>query len=139
MKIINIERASLAYHIKILTNAGLINNFYDKRLGVKDHSYYEISAFGKNISQELFEKVEHGMKLEQFTTINFRNVEKFAIVNEPGVKGKVKDKKEVEVPSEIVIIKGNEAIKTSEWKTQVLDLKDYKKLYNTKFKMDNEG
>ena len=127
MKIMNIERASLAYHLKILTNAGLINNFYDKRQGVKDHSYYEISAFGKNISQNLFEKVEHGMELEQFNTINFRNVEKVSIDTQPGVKTKVRNEKEIEEPSEIVIIQGDDAIKTSEWKAQVLDFKDYKK------------
>lgn len=139
MKIMNIGRASLAYHLKILANAGLINNFYDKRQGVKDHSYYEISAFGKNISQELFEKVEHSMKLELFNTINFRNVEKFNITSKSRKKVSGQDEKEGEQPSEIVIIQGDEAIKTFEWKAQVLDFKDYKKLYTTKFKMDNEG
>jgi len=139
MKKINIERASLAYHLRILSKAGLINNFYDKRQGIKDHSYYEISAFGKNISKELFEKVEHKMELEQFNTINFRNVEKFTIVNKVPNNTKIQNEQDLEQPLEIVMIQGEDAVKTSLWSTQTLDFKDYKKLYTSKFKMDNEG
>ncbi len=45
----NITRQKLAYHLQILTNYDIITNFYDKRQGVKDHSFYELSAFGREL------------------------------------------------------------------------------------------
>jgi predicted transcriptional regulator len=139
MKIMNIDRAALAYHLKILKKAELINNFYDKRQNIKDHSYYEISEFGKRISEVLLEKVDKTMKLEQYNTISFRNVSKVNIISDLPQKVKPEDDKKNENPAEIVFIQNDGTFKKSEWKTQSLNYQDYKKLYASKFKMENDG
>ena len=50
MNHLNISRQKLAYHLQILTNYDIIRNFYDKRSGNKDHSFYELSAFGRELT-----------------------------------------------------------------------------------------
>ncbi|MCK5559713.1 MAG: helix-turn-helix transcriptional regulator [Thermoplasmata archaeon] len=135
---LKIERASLAYHLGILRKANLINNFYDKREGVKDHSFYELSAFGNKIYQELFEKVELESKLEQYNTINFRNAISYTIEHERQLKAAKAKQKEGEVPSEIIIVKGDKTSKVTEWQTQVLNPAENKKLYSLNFLTQNE-
>ena len=127
---LKIERASLAYHLGILRKANLINNFYDKREGVKDHSFYELSAFGNKIYQELFEKVEHESKLEKYNTINFRNAISYTIEHELQLKAAKARQKEGEAPSEVVIVNGDNTLKVTEWQTQVLNPDENKKLYS---------
>jgi DNA-binding transcriptional regulator GbsR (MarR family) len=46
---LNISRQKLAYHLQILIKYNIIINFYDKREGIKDHSFYELSSFGKDL------------------------------------------------------------------------------------------
>jgi len=46
---LGISRPKLAYHLQIMLNNNIITNFYDKRQGIKDHSFYELSAFGKEL------------------------------------------------------------------------------------------
>lgn len=46
---LNIPRQKLAYHLQILTKYNILSNFYDKREGVKDHSFYELSGFGREL------------------------------------------------------------------------------------------
>ena len=139
MKTMNIERASLAYHLKMLTKADLINNFYDKRPDIKDHSYYEISNFGKSVSELLVEKIDKTMELEQFKTVNFRNVSKTNIFTEGTKKRKVPDEKVNEETSDIVLVQGDNKFTLSEWKTHTLDDKDNKKLYASKFITEDKG
>ncbi len=133
MNTLNVERASLAYHLGILRKANLINNFYDKREGVKDHSFYEISAFGTKIYQELFGKVKQRLDLEQYNTINFRNVMTYTIESKPEAKNEVDEQQDVNTPEEILIINGDETSKVSEWQTPILNAKEYKKLYSINF------
>lgn len=46
---LNLSRSKLAYHLQIMVDYNIVNNFYDKRPGVKDHSFYELSAFGREL------------------------------------------------------------------------------------------
>ena len=46
---LDIPRQKLAYHLQVMKEYGIISNFYDKREGIKDHSYYELSAFGREL------------------------------------------------------------------------------------------
>ena len=46
---LNIPRQKLAYHLQVLTKYNILSNFYDKREGVKDHSFYELSSFGREL------------------------------------------------------------------------------------------
>lgn len=135
---LKIERASLAYHLGILRKANLINNFYDKHEGVKDHSFYEISAFGNKIYQELFEKVEHESKLEQYNTINFRNAISYTIEQDRQLKAVKAKQQEVEAPSGIVIVNGDITSKVTVWQTHILSPEENKKLYSLNFLNQNE-
>ena len=81
MRKLDITRPKLAYHLQILINYNIITNFYDKREGVKDHSYYELSAFGRDLltSGPFFEpqtlKVGENGPIEAFgTSANFRTI-----------------------------------------------------------------
>jgi predicted transcriptional regulator len=138
MNTLTIERASLAYHLGILRKAKLINNFYDKREGVKDHSFYEVSTFGKEIYQELFKKVKLGLKLEQYNTINFRNVTTYTIEPKPKAKTVVDEQSEVKPLEKVLIVNGNKTSKISEWQTQILKPEEYKKLYRVNFLKQEE-
>ena len=148
MKNLKIDRASLAYHLGLLLKADLINNFYDKREGVKDHSFYEISAFGKTLAEMLFNKIDRQMELERYNTINFRNVESYTVEPEPAKKVAHKDYKIVkkqkqpedvdEEPSQIVVVKGDRSTTITEWGTRILEGEEYKKLYSNNFFMIDE-
>jgi DNA-binding HxlR family transcriptional regulator len=49
MKNLNISQPKLAYHLQKLVKFNIITNFYDKRQGVKDHSFYALSDFGRDL------------------------------------------------------------------------------------------
>ena len=49
MKNLNISQQKLAYHLQKLVKFNIITNFYDKREGVKDHSFYALSDFGRDL------------------------------------------------------------------------------------------
>ena len=83
---LNIARPKLAYHLQILTEQNIIKNFYDKREGVKDHSFYELSSFGrelftgspptKNVQQQITEQESNEQMQEPpDMTSNFRTVQ----------------------------------------------------------------
>jgi len=44
-----VTQPKLAYHLQTLIKYNIITNFYDKREGVKDHSFYELSTFGREL------------------------------------------------------------------------------------------
>lgn len=46
---LDITQPKLAYHLQTLLKYNIITNFYDKREGVKDHSFYELSSFGREL------------------------------------------------------------------------------------------
>ena len=46
---LNISQPKLAYHLQKLVKFNIITNFYDKRQGVKDHSFYALSDFGRDL------------------------------------------------------------------------------------------
>lgn len=78
---LNISRQKLAYHIQILINYNVIINFYDKRPNVKDHSFYELSKFGRElisrnpvISQQTSIIVEESLVNNSPTSANFRSI-----------------------------------------------------------------
>ncbi len=52
LKSLNLTRPKLAYHLQILIKYNIIINFYDKRNGVKDHSFYELTDYSKNLLLE---------------------------------------------------------------------------------------
>ncbi len=49
MNNLNLSRPKLAYHLQVLAKYNIITNFYDKRDGVKDHSFYDLTAFGREL------------------------------------------------------------------------------------------
>lgn len=49
MRNLNITQPKLAYHLQVLVKYNIIINFYDKREGKKDHSFYELSSFGREL------------------------------------------------------------------------------------------
>jgi hypothetical protein len=49
LKILKISRSKLAYHLNTLIKNNIITNFYDKREGAKDHSFYELSLLGRRL------------------------------------------------------------------------------------------
>lgn len=44
---LRVDRAALAYHLRLLKQVGLIENFYHKREGSKNHSYYRLTSFAR--------------------------------------------------------------------------------------------
>jgi predicted transcriptional regulator len=44
---LEIDRAALAYHLKILRNANLIENFYDNITDSKSYSYYRLTDYAR--------------------------------------------------------------------------------------------
>jgi hypothetical protein len=78
---LNISRQKLAYHLQILIKYNIIINFYDKREGVKDHSFYELSSFGKDLllgspakSQENEIDLTISQKKQTLKSNNFRTI-----------------------------------------------------------------
>jgi predicted transcriptional regulator len=81
---LEISRPKLSYHLQILTKYNIISNFYDKRQGVKDHSFYELTHFGRELvlekslplqaqqSQSL--QINPEQYLEDSNNINFRTI-----------------------------------------------------------------
>lgn len=53
---LGIERAALAYHLRILRRAGLCENFYDRLEDSQAHSFYRLTAFSKWL-------ISHDLKL----------------------------------------------------------------------------
>jgi predicted transcriptional regulator len=44
---LELDRAGLAYHIRLLKNAGLIDNFYSNRENTRSYSYYRLTEFAR--------------------------------------------------------------------------------------------
>jgi DNA-binding transcriptional ArsR family regulator len=44
---LDLDRGRTAYHLKLLENAGLIENYYDKIKGTRGHSFYTLTALGR--------------------------------------------------------------------------------------------
>lgn len=81
LKKLNLTRPKLAYHLQILLKNNIITNFYDKREGIKDHSFYELSAFSKDLLIEsptrFYDKIESVEKTSIEKTMhsaNFRTI-----------------------------------------------------------------
>jgi predicted transcriptional regulator len=55
---LNISRPKLAYHLQILMKNNIITNFYDKIDGVKDHSYYDLTTFGRELLSDLSSPIQ---------------------------------------------------------------------------------
>jgi predicted transcriptional regulator len=81
---LNVTQPKLAYHLQVLINNNIIINFYDKRKGVKDHSFYELSAFSKELITGIFvqpqqmspsDKVENSKDENFGTSSNFRTIQ----------------------------------------------------------------
>lgn len=78
---LNISQSKLAYHLQIMIDHNIITNFYDKRVGIKDHSFYELSAFGQelltgtplNIEPEPSDQIEMTNNIKS-TSANFRTL-----------------------------------------------------------------
>lgn len=80
---LNIPRQKLAYHLQILTKYNILTNFYDKREGVKDHSFYELSAFGRELISGMTTSDQHipmsqqkegNTQLFTYASANFRTI-----------------------------------------------------------------
>ena len=39
---LGLPQSKLAYHLQILIKYNILNNYYDRREGIKDHSFYDI-------------------------------------------------------------------------------------------------
>jgi predicted transcriptional regulator len=57
---LNIPQPKLAYHLQILIKNNIITNFYDKREGIKDHSFYDLTAFGRELLSDLSSPIQFG-------------------------------------------------------------------------------
>jgi predicted transcriptional regulator len=44
---LELDRAALAYHLRLLRNAALIDNFYENQEGSKQYSYYKLTEFAR--------------------------------------------------------------------------------------------
>jgi len=79
---LKVPRPKLAYHLQILLKYNIINNFYDKREGIKDHSFYELSSFGRELlvgfpqdrGLNLMLRPEDQAKNRELATTNFRTI-----------------------------------------------------------------
>jgi hypothetical protein len=65
-------------------------------------------------------------------------VSRVNIVTSNNEKKKNLEDKDGEQTSDIIFIHGDNTIKASEWKTQSLEYQDYKKMYSSKFKMEED-
>lgn len=48
-KIINIDKGTLSYHIKKLLKSALIVNYYQKKEGTNEYSFYQLTGFAKDL------------------------------------------------------------------------------------------
>lgn len=106
MRNLNISQPKLAYHLQTLIKYNIITNFYDKREGVKDHSFYELSPFGRELftgvaSQgSIISTNESSLQTEELVQnlVNFRTIRQLKYksnVNKP-VKRTTKSMKPLE-------------------------------------------
>ena len=82
MRNLNLTQPKLAYHLQVLVKYNIIINFYDKREGVKDHSFYELSSFGRELLSglsapdqlEVIEGTEAEPENQHTSFSNFRTI-----------------------------------------------------------------
>ena len=95
---LGIDRAKLAYHMRILKNAKLVHNYYDKMENVKNHSFYKLSDLGRWVLTHDLQLVEESRrfltdKLETVEnndrkSVELKNVADIKVINDPRIKYK---------------------------------------------------
>jgi DNA-binding Lrp family transcriptional regulator len=77
---LEIDRAKMAYHIRILKEVNLIENYYDKMENVKNHSFYRLTGLGQWI-------LTHDLRLlEESKRFSSDRVEQNDVENEQPIK-----------------------------------------------------
>jgi len=93
---LNVERSKLAYHIRVLKNADLIQNYYEKQENMKNHSFYRLTELGMwvlsndlelSVESRLYKKITSKTKKdsEQSDKENLEN-EKEEVVKDPRIR-----------------------------------------------------
>ena len=87
-RLIGVEKAALAYHLRILKKAGLIENFYDRIENSRSHSYYKLTAFSNwlithdlklSMESQLFRPPLSGQILDEMESLSFEKKDESGI------------------------------------------------------------
>jgi predicted transcriptional regulator len=88
LNILKISRSKLAYHLQIMIENNIITNFYDKRAGVKDHSFYELSAFGQELRMGTMGKMVRMGRMSRMSRMDRSG----SIERTEGIRGQMPDR-----------------------------------------------
>ena len=78
--LLGVEKAALAYHLRILKKAGLIENFYDRIEDSRSHSYYKLTAFSNwlithdlklSMESQLFRPPLSGQIIDEMESLSY--------------------------------------------------------------------
>jgi predicted transcriptional regulator len=76
---LQIDRAKLAYHIRILKNANLVYNYYDKMENVKNHSFYKLTDLARWILNNDMRLVSEASRYQPEKAENAEEKEKHGV------------------------------------------------------------
>ncbi len=155
MNNLNISQPKLAYHLQILMKFNIITNFYDKREGIKDHSFYQLSAFGRELMVGVYPiTINNSPQMQTQTSItdkdsqsstNFRTIRHIEYksyedfdenTSSPSIKSmKNKGRKYIDPIINCAIINKSSSSTNSD-KINLPAFRKYYKLYKRSFKSD---